>query len=228
MPLALMAIEVDAFCRIGTTPLEIRKLPDNHHALQCRRLRSPPRRQPLTPQHHGLPQRGVLSMRTMRVCWTGRDDLHAAIRAAPLRVGGRLSGGVIVLVLAILGIVPCRPANAEQFTMVCSLHYEDGKSDQTTVDIDTSIPSIDGNKDGEVEDLGGPCTHKVSVTTSSFSWARDCRTADGGRSRLDSFTIDRLTGYYSEISSLGGDSHIYRGYGSCEKRRSMKPPLFEH
>jgi len=162
-------------------------------------------------------------MKTIRVCWIRSADLHARLRAAVVRVGGGLSAGVIVLALAILGAVADWPANAEQFTMVCNLHYEDGKSDQTTVDIDTSIPSIDGKQDGEVEDFGGPCTFKVSVTASSFSWARDCRTADGGRKRSDSFSIDRLTGYYSEISSVSGDSHIYRGYGNCEKRKGRKP-----
>lgn len=162
-------------------------------------------------------------MRTMRICWTRAADLHAGVRAAPVRVRGRRSGGVIVLALTTLGVVLGSPANAEQLAFVCNLHYDDGKSDQTTVDIDTSIPSIDGKKNGEVEDLGGLCTYKVSVTANSFSWARDCKTADGGRNRSDSFSIDRLTGYYSEMSSVGGDSHIYRGYGSCEKRKSMKP-----
>lgn len=162
-------------------------------------------------------------MRTMRVRWTRPAELHAGVRAAPVRARGRRSGGVIVLALATLSIVMGWPANADQFTFVCNLHYDDGKSEQTTVDIDTSIPSIDGKKNGEVEDFGGPCTYKVSVTANSFSWARDCKTADGGRKRLDSFSIDRLTGYYSEISSVGGDSRIYRGYGSCEKRKSMKP-----
>lgn len=164
-------------------------------------------------------------MRTVRVCWTGPAGLHTDLRASPVRVGGSLSGGGIVLALAMLGIVLGWPANAEQFTLVCNLHYDDGKSDQTTVDIDTSIPSIDGKKDGEVEDLGGPCTHRVSVTANSFSWGRDCRRADGGRSRSDSFSIDRLTGYYSEVSSVSGDLHIYRGYGNCEKRKSGKPLL---
>jgi hypothetical protein len=162
-------------------------------------------------------------MGTKKVCWTRPAGLNPGVRASPVRVGGRLSGGVTVLGLAILGIGTAWPANAEQFTLVCSLHYDDGKSDQTTVDIDTSIPSIDGKKDGDVEDLGGPCTYRVSVTASSFSWARDCRRADGGRNRSDSFTIDRLTGYYSELSSASGDSHIYRGYGSCEKPKSRKP-----
>lgn len=158
-------------------------------------------------------------MWTMRVCWTGPVDL----RAAPIRADGGRSRGLTILVLTMLGVVAAWPASAEQFTLVCNLHYEDGKSDQTTVDVDTSIPSIDGKKDGEVEDFGGPCTYKVSVTMSSFSWARDCRTADGGKSRFDSFSIDRLTGYYSEISSLGADSHISRGYGTCEKHKSRKP-----
>lgn len=162
-------------------------------------------------------------MRSMRVFWTRPADLHAGVLAAPCRVGGKRSGGAIALALATFAIVPDWPANAEQFTLICNLHYDDGKSDQTTVDIDTAIPSIDGKKNGEVEDFGGPCTYKVSVTVNSFSWARDCKTADGGRTRLDSFSIDRLTGYYSEISSVGGDSHISRGYGSCEKRKGTKP-----
>ena len=164
-------------------------------------------------------------MRAMRVCWTRSADLHAGVRAAPDRPGERLLSGAIVLALAILGTVSGSPANAERFTLVCNIHYEDGNSDQSTVEIDTSIPSIDGKTNGEVEDLGGPCTHRVSVTANSFLWARDCRTADGGRKRSDSFSIDRLTLYYSELSSVGGESHIYRASGTCEKRKSMKPLL---
>jgi hypothetical protein len=114
------------------------------------------------------------------------------------------------------------PAIAERLTYVCSVRYPDGNTDQTTVEIDTSIPSIDGKADGEVEDFGGPCTHKISVTANSFSWSRDCRTADGKRNRTDSFSIDRLTGYYSELSSVGGASHVYRASGSCEKHKTTK------
>lgn len=158
-----------------------------------------------------------------RVHWKRPSVLQAAVRTSPVRRGARIPASLTVLALAILSMVLGWPARAEQFTFVCNLHYDDGKADQTTVDIDTAIPSIDGKKDGEVEDFDGPCTNKVSVTASSFSWARDCRTPDGGRKRSDSFTIDRVTGYYSEMNSISGDSHIYRGYGTCEKRKSKKP-----
>ena len=151
-------------------------------------------------------------MKKVRVSWTN----------APLLVGGSRSRRVIILALAIVGIVLGSPATAEHLTFVCTIRYTDGNNDQTTVEIDTSIPSIDGKTDGEVEDLGGPCTHRVSVTADSFSWARDCRTADGERKRSDSFRIDRLTGYYSELSSVGGESHVYRASGNCEKRKSTK------
>jgi len=130
---------------------------------------------------------------------------------------------VPLLALAALGSVASSTAAGEPLTLVCTLHYQDGNSEQTTVEIDTSIPSINGKRDGEVEDFNGPCTHRVSVTANSFSWARDCRRADGEKSRSDSFTIDRLTGYYHELSSVGGESHIYRASGTCEKRRSVKP-----
>lgn len=158
-------------------------------------------------------------MSTMRIACSR----HPGARAASVRVLGRLSGRTIVLAIAVLPFLHGRPANAEQFTLVCNLHYDDGKSDQTTVDIDTSIPSINGKQNGEVEDFGGPCTHQVSVTENLFSWARDCRRADGEKNRFDSFRVDRLTSYYSELSSVSGDSHIYRAYGTCEKRRSTKP-----
>ncbi len=155
------------------------------------------------------------------------DKVRRLVRQSPGCVpsggGWSLSRGAIILLLTIVGTVLGSPATAERLTFVCNVHYTDGNSDQTTVEIDTSIPSIDGKTDGEVEDLGGLCTHRVSVTADSFSWARDCRTADGGRKRSDSFRIDRLTGYYSELSSVGGESHVYRASGSCEKRRSTKP-----
>lgn len=144
-------------------------------------------------------------------------------RNAPLPFGGSRPRRAIILALAIVGTVLGSPATAERLTFVCHVRYTDGNSDQTTVEIDTSIPSIDGKTDGEVEDLGGPCTHRVSVTADSFSWARDCRTTDGGKKRSDSFRIDRLTGYYSELSSVGGESHVYRAAGNCEKQKSAKP-----
>jgi hypothetical protein len=140
-----------------------------------------------------------------------------------LQSGGGRSAWVLALSLAALGTVIAPPASADRLSFVCNVHYPDGKTDQTTVDIDTSIPSIDGKTDGEVEDFGGPCTYKVSVTASSFSWARDCRTEDGKRSRSDSFSIDRLTGYYSELSSVGAESHVFRASGTCDKQRSTKP-----
>jgi len=149
------------------------------------------------------------ALRFLRVCLNGGRSRARA--AAPL------------LALAVFGSVASSPAAGEQLTLVCDLHYQDGNSDQTTVEIDTSVPSINGKTDGEVEDFNGPCTHRVSVTANSFSWARDCRRPDGEKSRSDSFAIDRLTGYYRELSSVGDESHVYRASGTCEKRRNLKP-----
>jgi hypothetical protein len=134
----------------------------------------------------------------------------------------RTRGAARLLALVVWGSIASSPAGAEHLSFVCAVRYQDGNSDQTTVEIDTSIPSIDGKTDGEVEDFNGPCMHRVSVTASSFSWSRDCKKADGERSRSDSFTIDRLTGYYRELSSVGGESHVFRASGICEKRKNVK------
>ena len=141
------------------------------------------------------------------------------------RLDRRRSAWALALALAALGLGIAPPAIADRLSFVCDVRYPDGKTDQTTVEIDTSVPSIDGKTDGEVEDFDGPCTYKVSVTASAFSWARNCKTADGKTSRSDSFSIDRLTGYYSELSSVGGESHVFRASGTCTKQRSTKPPL---
>jgi len=141
------------------------------------------------------------------------------------RLDRRRFAWALALALAALGLGVAPPAIADRLSFVCDVRYPDGKTDQTTVEIDTSVPSIDGKTDGEVEDFDGPCTYKVSVTASAFSWARNCKTADGKTSRSDSFSIDRLTGYYSELSSVGGESHVFRASGTCTKQRSTKPPL---
>jgi len=152
-----------------------------------------------------------------------RIPVNREIQTARTQVRPRVTQRAMVPTLAILGTLLGSPAAAEQVTFVCNVRYEDGNIDHTTVEIDTSIPTIDGKKDGEVEDFGGPCTYTVSVTANLFSWARDCRTADGEKKRSDSFKIDRLTGFYSELSSVGGESHLYRASGTCEKRRNTKP-----
>jgi hypothetical protein len=161
----------------------------------------------------------------MRAFHTPSARLYSAARDLLVCVSGRPSSWVVVLGLVLLGTMLNQPAHADRFSYVCEIRYEDGKVDQTTVEVDTSIPSIDGKTDGEIEDLGGPCTNRVSVTVSSFSWARECKTVDGATSRSDSFTIDRLTGYYRELNSVGGESHVYRASGTCEKHRTTKPPL---
>jgi hypothetical protein len=164
-------------------------------------------------------------MSGMRGCGASPVDSDVDLPAERIRVGGRRSAWVLVPALATLGTLLAPPATADRLSFVCNVHYQDGNTDQTSVEIDTSIPSIDGKTDGEVEDFGGPCTYKVSLTANAFSWARDCRTADGKRKRSDSFRIDRLTGYYSELSSVGGESHLFRASGTCEKQRSTKPLL---
>ncbi|HKE11956.1 MAG TPA: hypothetical protein VKE73_10320 [Myxococcota bacterium] len=160
----------------------------------------------------------------------GRRVVHACgidfdLPAVSHRSDRRGSAWALALLLAALGLGIAPPAIADRLSFVCDVRYPDGKTDQTTIEIDTSIPSIDGKTDGEVEDFDGPCTYKVSVTASAFSWARNCKTADGKSSRSDSFSIDRLTGYYSELSSVGGESHVFRASGTCTKQRSTKPPL---